>query len=78
MNITGDKFKQYIKTKVPLSSIILRNKNANSAFDIKGFRMKEIFNKAKKEIEVEEKIDVEFNEEIIENKKKKIIKKLKN
>ena len=76
MNITGDKFKQYIKTKVPLSSIILRNKNANSAFDIKGFRMKEIFNKAKKEIEVEEKIDVEFNEEIIENKKKKIIKKL--
>ena len=28
MNITGDKFKQYIKSKVPLSSIILRNKNA--------------------------------------------------
>jgi hypothetical protein len=41
MNITGDKFKQYIKTKVPLSSIILRNKNANSAFDVKGLKMSE-------------------------------------
>ena len=41
MNISGDKFKQYIKSKVPLSSIILRNKNANSAFYIKGLKMKE-------------------------------------
>ena len=73
MDISGDKFKQYIKTKVSLSSIILRNKNSNSAFDIKGLRIKNNEN-----IEVENKIDVEFNEEIIENKKKKIIKKLKN
>jgi hypothetical protein len=26
MNISGDKFKQYIKSKVPLYSIVLRNK----------------------------------------------------
>ena len=39
MNITGDKFKQYIKSKVPLSSIVLRSKNSNSAFDIKGIKM---------------------------------------
>jgi hypothetical protein len=70
MNITGDKFKQYIKTKVPLSSIILRNKNANSAFDIKGFKMRE-----QKEIVLEEKIELELNEEVL--KKKKIIKKNK-
>ena len=40
MNISGDKFKQYIKSKVPLYSIILRNKNVNSAFDIKGICVK--------------------------------------
>jgi hypothetical protein len=70
MNITGDKFKQYIKTKVSLSSIILRNKNSNSAFDIKGFKMRE-----QKEIVLEEKIELELNEEVF--KKKKIIKKNK-
>ena len=70
MNITGDKFKQYIKTNVPLSSIILRNKNSNSAFDIKGFKIRE-----QKEIVLEEKIELELNEEVF--KKKKIIKKNK-
>lgn len=71
MNISGDKFKQYIKSKVPLSSIILRNKNANSAFDIKGLKMKEPL-ETKVEV-VEEKIELELNEEVL--KKKKIIKK---
>ena len=71
MNISGDKFKQYIKSKVPLSSIILRNKNANSAFDIKGLKMKEPLET--KVAEVEEKIELELNEEVL--KKKKIIKK---
>ena len=70
MNITGDKFKQYIKTKVSLSSIILRNKNSNSAFDVKGIKMRE-----QKEIVLEEKIELELNEEVL--KKKKIIKKNK-
>ena len=71
MNISGDKFKQYIKSKVPLSSIILRNKNANSAFDIKGLKMKEPLET--KVAVVEEKIELELNEEVL--KKKKIIKK---
>jgi hypothetical protein len=45
LDITGDKFKQYIKSKVPLSSIILRSKNANSAFDVKGIKLKSEENK---------------------------------
>ena len=71
MNISGDKFKQYIKSKVPSSCIILRNKNANSAFDIKGLQLK-VFNYKSNIIE-NEKIDIELNEEIM--KKQKIIKK---
>ena len=71
MNISGDKFKQYIKSKVPAACIILRNKNANSAFDVKGIQMK-IFNYKSNIIETD-KIDVELNEEIL--KKPKIIKK---
>jgi len=70
MNITGDKFKQYIKTKVPLSSIILRNKNSNSAFDVKGLKMRE-----QKEVIVEEILELELNEELL--KKKKVVKKTK-
>jgi hypothetical protein len=69
LDITGDKFKQYLKSKVPISSIMLRSKNANSAFDIKGLRVKE----STSDIIVEEKIDVELNEEVL--KKKKVIKK---
>jgi hypothetical protein len=64
MNITGDKFKQYIKTKVPLSSIILRNKNANSAFDVKGLKMKE-----PKEAAVEAIAELELDEEVLKKKK---------
>lgn len=78
MDITGDKFKQYIKSKVPLSSLILKSKNMNSAFDIKGIRLREISYDTKKEISFEDKIDIEFNEEVIENKKKRVIKKTKN
>ena len=71
MNISGDKFKQYIKSKVPSSCIILRNKNANSAFDIKGLQLK-VFNYKSNIIE-NEKIDIELNDEVL--KKPKIIKK---
>ena len=72
MNITGDKFKQYLKSKVPMSAILLRNKNANSAFDIKGIRLKEdVFGENKV---IEEKLELELNEEVI-NKKKKVVKK---
>jgi len=69
MNITGDKFKQYLKSKVPSTAILLRSKNANSAFDIKGIQMKIVSSN------VEEKLDVELNEEIESIKKKKIVKK---
>jgi len=70
MNITGDKFKQYIKTKVPLSSIILRSKNANSAFDIKGLNLKK-----QNEPVVEAISELELNEEALKNNKKKYVKK---
>jgi hypothetical protein len=72
MNITGDNFKQYLKSKVPMSGIILRNKNANSAFNVKGIKLKSAENKA---VETE-KIEIELNEELIN--KKKVIKKTKN
>jgi hypothetical protein len=39
-DVTTDKFKQFIKAKVPLQSIILKSKNANSAFEIKGIKWK--------------------------------------
>ena len=70
MDITGDKFKNYLKSKVSLSSIILRNKNANSAFDIKGLKLK-VFENV---VEETEKIELELTEESI--KKKKVMKKL--
>jgi hypothetical protein len=78
LNISGDKFKQYIKTKVPLSCIILRSKNANSAFDVKGLKMREVEQKViENENDIENKIEVDFVEEIVTNKKKKIVKKEK-
>jgi hypothetical protein len=84
--ITPEKFKQFIKSKVPMSCITIKNKNANSAFDIKGIKFKEysgencekkIVEKTEiKKTEIKETgiIEVELNEEVI-NKKKKIIKK---
>jgi len=71
MNITGEKFKQFLKSKVPMSAILLRSKNANSAFDIKGIRLKEIIGENKV---IEEKLELELNEDVI-NKKKVIRKK---
>ena len=69
INITGDKFKQYLKSKVPLSAILLRNKNTNSAFDIKGIKLKyELEEKV-----IEEKLELDLNEEIVN--KKKVVKK---
>ena len=65
MDIKVDKFKQFIKTKVPNSSLVIKSKNANSAFEIKGIKLKEI------EIYVEEKIDVEFVDDMDVKKKKK-------
>jgi hypothetical protein len=64
LNITGDKFKQYIKSKVPPTSLILKNKNINSAFDIKGIKLRVFENTI-----MEEKIDLVLNEEAINKKK---------
>lgn len=71
MDISTDKFKNYIKSKVPLSSIILRNKNSNSAFDIKCIKMKQPV--TEDIAEIQEKIVVELNTEVIK-KTKKIVK----
>lgn len=68
MDISGEKFKQYIKSKVPLSCLILRSKNVNSAFDIKGIKLKTVENAM-----VEEKIVLELNEEAV--LKKRVFKK---
>jgi hypothetical protein len=68
MDIKVEKFKQFIKTKVPGSSLIVKSKNANSAFEIKGIKLKEII------LHVHEEIDVEFVEDT-DVKKKKVVKK---
>jgi hypothetical protein len=71
--ITTEKFKQFIKSKVPLSSITIKSKNANSAFDIKGIKIISSIGENNVEEIINEKIDLELNEDIL--KKKKIIKK---
>ena len=43
--ISSDKFKQYIKSKVSLTSINLKSKNANCAFEIKGICFKQVVKK---------------------------------
>ena len=69
--ITPDKFRQFVKSKVSMSCITIKNKNVNSAFDIKGMKLN-VFNYKSNIIE-NEKIDIELNEEVL--KKPKIIKK---
>jgi hypothetical protein len=45
--------------------LVIKSKNANSAFEIKGIKLKEI------DVSVEEKIDVEFVDDMDVKKKKK-------
>ena len=74
--ITPDKFRQFVKSKVSMSSITIKNKNVNSAFDIKGIQLKSIENAVIENLnEINEKIDVEFFENVIDVKKKKYLKK---
>lgn len=68
--ITTEKFKQYIKTKVSMANIILKNKNVNSAFEIKGIKWNN-----KETIIESNKLDV-FVDEVL-SEKKKIVKKIK-
>jgi hypothetical protein len=67
MDIKVEQFKQFIKTKMPGSSLVIKSKNANSAFEIKGIKLKEI----EVDVVVEEKIDVEFVHDMDVKKKKK-------
>jgi hypothetical protein len=68
-NITPDKFKQFVKSKTPSTNIILKNKNLNSAFEIKGIKIKSVEDKIKAPV-----LDVM----LVDDKKKKIIKKKKD
>jgi hypothetical protein len=75
LDITLDKFKQLIKTKISDSMIIFRGKSSKGAFDIKGIKIKEKSienqNDLTIEVELEENLDAKINTIT----KKKIIKK---
>jgi hypothetical protein len=62
-----------VKSKVSMSSITIKNKNVNSAFDIKGMKLKSIQNVVIEKLT--EKIELDFFENIIDVKKKKYLKK---
>jgi hypothetical protein len=68
MDIKVENFKQFIKTKMPSSSLVIKSKNANSAFEIKGIKLKEIV------FHEDDKIEIEFVEDM-DVKKKKFVKK---
>jgi hypothetical protein len=66
-DITPDKFREFIKSKFPMTSYSIRNKSSSSAIDIKWIKWKnaeEVLEKVSPEMEVVEK----------EPKKKKVIK----
>jgi hypothetical protein len=69
-DVTTDKFRQFIKAKVPMQSIILKSKNANSAFEIKGIKWKS----------VEKPVEAKPIENLLvsEVPKKKTVKKIKS
>jgi len=75
--ITVDKFKQYIKIKLPHSKIIIKSKNANSAYELKGLKFKdknpEIIKKIASKLE-NDKIELVLND--IPNLEKKVQKKV--
>ena len=65
-NITPDKFKQFVKSKTPSVNIILKNKNANSAFEIKGIKFKLIKNsKVLGKMIEDENIILSLNENVL-------------
>jgi hypothetical protein len=72
LEITPDKFKQYIKTRVSMSNIILKNKNAHSAFEIKGIKWI-----SKVEKSETEQLDILLVDTELNLEKKKVISKPK-
>ena len=73
LEITPDKFKQYIKTIVSMSNIILKNKNAHSAFEIKGIKWI-----SKVEKPETEQLDILLVDTEVKPERKKVITKSKN
>jgi hypothetical protein len=73
LDITTDKFKQYIKTRVSMSNIILKNKNSHSAFEIKGIKW--ISNDIKLETV---NMDILLVDTEVKPERKKVITKLKD
>ena len=73
LDITTEKFKQYIKSKVPLKNLVLRSGKGKGAFDIKGIQIKEAVNNTNEKCNDEGKIVLELFDEV-ENKQKKKIK----
>lgn len=71
MEITVDKFKQYIKSKVSISNLIVKSKNANSAFDIKGFKLISIENVEVEKCNIDASIVIELVDGAINKKTKK-------
>jgi hypothetical protein len=75
--ISTDKFKQYIKSKVSLSSINLKSKHTNCAFEIKGICFKELVKENSLVIQKNEenlKLDLKLENNKILNKISNIIK----
>jgi hypothetical protein len=74
--IAIDKFKQYIKTKVSHTNIIIKSKNANAAYEIKGIKFKESNNIEKMELILTEpkssnkKVTTELIDSVTKQKKK--------
>jgi len=71
MEITVDKFKQYIKSKISITNLIVKSKNANSAFEIKGFKLRINENVEAEKLNIVESIIVELDEDLVKNKKVK-------
>jgi hypothetical protein len=63
-DITMDKFKQFVKTKMPPSCIVTKTKSVNSTFDIKGVKIKKII--------VETSVNEEAPVVVIGEKKRKL------
>lgn len=73
LEITPDKFKQYIKTKVSMSNIILKNKNTHSAFEIKGIKWNSKVEKLDTEL-----LDILLVDTEVKPEKKKVTTKSKS
>jgi hypothetical protein len=75
--ITIEKFKQFIKTKVCHSNIIFKSKSINTAYEIKGIKFKEInpiVNKKLGKEEIDNKMVLVLDEMPIIKSKEKIVK----